>query len=236
MYEHSCGSCERKGRHRAVALLGALSFKSFATAALLGLSGCLAVENIDTQTAAQTASASADRSIVYGRLKWVENGQEPDLEGDDMFGQRVQRVVPRLKRAEDNTTVTVELDNAGHFVWSLQEGTYIIDKMQLSIPGYGSGFFVPKVAFTVPENGKSYYIGTLRADAMVDANFWGTDGAARFSIEDEMRSENAYVRRKLGNSFATGQKSLMVQNEKLPDSFDTTEEFKVLMLILGAPW
>lgn len=200
------------------------------------LSACLAVENIETPAEAKAASSSADRSIVYGRVKWVENGKETGLDHKDMFGQRVQRVVPRLKRAEDNSTVTVELDNAGHFVWSLQKGTYIIDKLQVNIPGYGSGFFVPKVAFAVPDNGKSYYIGTLRTDAVVDADFWGTDGAARFSIEDSQSSEDAYVRRKLGGSFRADQKSLMVQNENLPDSFDTTAEFNMIMLILGAPW
>ena len=200
------------------------------------LSGCLAVENIETPAEVVAASSSADSSIVYGRVKWVENGNEIGLEHKDMFGQRLQRVVPRLKRAEDNSTVTVELDNAGHFVWSLQKGTYIIDKLQVNIPGYGSGYFVPKVAFKVPDNGKSYYIGTLRADAVVDADFWGTDGVAKFSIEDSKRSEDAYAQRKLGNNFSAAQKSLMVQNENLPDSFDTTTEFNIIMTILGAPW
>ena len=208
----------------------------FAASLMIFLSGCSTVQNIETAAEAQAAAGSADRSIVYGRVRWIENGQEPNLESENFLGERIQRVTPRLKRAEDNSTVIVELDNAGHFVWSLQAGTYIIDMLSVTVPGYEAGFFVPKVAFQVPENGSSYYIGTLRADAVVDADFWGTDGSAKFSVVDEMRSENAYARKKLGSSFSTGRKSLMVQNDKLPESFDTTEEFRIITLILSAPW
>lgn len=198
-----------------------------------GLSGCTEVQSIETTEELQNAAMSDETSIVFGRVKWIENGEELDLKGSNFFGKPV---VPRLRRVEDNSIVTVELDNAGHFAWSLSKGTYIIDKIQRSSPKFGSAFLIPKVAFRVPENGRNYYIGTLQANAVAESSFWGVEGNAKFSIADEMRSEYAYLRQKLGSSVSDIQRSLMVQDENLPDTFDTTAEFSILTAILGAPW
>ncbi len=73
------------------------------------LSGCESTSNIADQGAWQKAQASVDASIVFGRIIWIENGEEKH-NGSSVFEWSI---APRLLRLDDRTTINGEFDSDG---------------------------------------------------------------------------------------------------------------------------
>ena len=106
---------------------------------LLFLAACsTTVGNIDD--AAEWAKAAAtttttertDRSIVFGRARWIENGEEKEI-GNNYFKMGLR---PDLVRMEGKQRIQASVDKGGHFVWSLEPGTYLMhhdDRLPKSI-------------------------------------------------------------------------------------------------------
>ncbi len=121
------------------------------------------------------------------------------------------------------------------FRWPLKKGIYLIDRINIRDPWSGNYFIVPKVAFAVPANGKAYYVGTLRANAASERTLIGSlSGKAHFSVENRIEEEKAYIQSKFNASPGQIDQSLMVFDEKLPQSIDNTQEYNDAMRILNA--
>ena len=117
---------------------------------------------------------------------------------------------PRLRRLGDGAVMNTEIDPGGHFVWSLPAGAYRIDRINYRDPWSGNYFVSPGVTFRAPENGRTYYVGTLRVEARTERGFLGTmGGAARFTVENRLAEEQAYLRGKLGTDIASVETALM---------------------------
>lgn len=194
------------------------------------LAGCETIETAETAEALSSAQQNSNQSIAFGRLRWIENGAERQID-QSMFGWSI---APRLKRLEDRKIMNAQIDAGGHFIWSLPPGTYMIDRINYRDPMTGNYFLAPKFAFKVPATGRSYYAGTMRVDAVSSRDFLGTlDADVRYSVEDNLSQETAYLRRKLGSNLGTVEKSLMVHDARLPQSIDTTSEAQIALTILG---
>ena len=193
--------------------------------------GCAApVQNIKENGGWEQALASGNSSVVFGRIKWIEDGSEKKS-GKGLLDFWIS---PTLLRIEDRSETHAELDEDGTFVWALEPGTYVINRINYRDTWSGNYFMVPKVAFRVPEKGRVYYVGTLRADFSSERDLiGGLSGRVRVTIEDHGRRDRAAILQHPGiaNDF---EKSLMVQDERLPRTIDTTEEFNVAVKVLNA--
>lgn len=197
---------------------------------IAALAGCETVETAETAGELATVQQRADRSIVGGRFRWIENGEERQID-QSMFGWSIS---PRIKRLEDQQIMNAEIDAGGHFLWSLPSGTYMVDRINYRDPMTGNYFVAPKFAFKVPANGNNYYVGTMRIDSDTSRDFLGTlDGTVRYSVEDSYGQELAYVRSKLGTDLGKVEKSLMIHDPRLPASIDTTAEAQIALTLLG---
>lgn len=201
-----------------------------AATAGIALSGCETADHIDTTAEMATATTSSDTSIVFGRVRWIENGQERQMD-QSMMGWSIQ---PRLRRLEDGTMIHGKVDPGGRFRWSLPPGTYVMDRINYRDPMTGQYFIVPQVGFSVPRGGAIFYAGTLRAQADVERGFFGVDGATQFSVQDEFSAELHAFKAEVGSIPGTVEESLMVQDDTLPVSLDSTAESQLALTILGA--
>ncbi len=197
--------------------------------ALLATGGCETAGNIDSAEEYVQSRSAGDDTLVFGRLRWIENGSERTVQ-NDIFGWSVS---PRLKRLEDRRVFNTEIDAGGAFLWDLAPGTYIIDRINYRDPMTGNYLLVPKVAFVVPRTESAVYVGTLRADVVTSRDLLGVSGAARFSVENRLDADRRHAEAQIGAGLSPTMQSLMVQDDRLPDSIDTTPEFNMAVTLLG---
>ncbi len=125
------------------------------------------------------------------------------------------------------------MDEEGRFIWQLETGTYVINRIDYRDPWSGNYFFVPKVGFRVDKSEAAYYIGTLRADFAIERDLiGGVSGVARFEVVDEFVDTADSHSEEFGSLEVS--KSLMVRDERLPTTIDTTPEFNLAIQILNA--
>lgn len=71
-----------------------------------------------------SAKASSDKSIVFGRARWMENSQKRQM-SQSLMGWHIE---PRRERLEDGTRIHGKVDLGGRLRWRLPTGKYIIDR------------------------------------------------------------------------------------------------------------
>jgi hypothetical protein len=187
-------------------------------------------ENVTMQADWHQSLSGTGKSIVTGRIEWIENGEHK--KNEEMFGG-FRLITPHLLRLEDKARIIVELDENGRFVWQLSPGTYVINRINYRDSWSGNYFFVPKTAFKIDQPGLAYYVGTLHAEFSKERDLiGGVSGVVRFEIRDEY--QKAEIHHKTGFKSIEVRKALMVRNETLPSTIDTTEEFNLSIQILNA--
>jgi hypothetical protein len=197
----------------------------------LVLSGCASTaENIKQTGEWEKAKRQADSSLVVGRIQWIENGEEKAI-GSGMFSFSVR---PGLLRLEDRSRHFGEVDEGGWFAWSLQPGTYVMHRINYRDPWSGNYFFVPKVAFRIPEAGKIYYVGTLRADFKSKRDLiGGLSGMASIKVLNELDEFPASTLQSMGAERGQLEMALMVHEGRLPATIDTTPEYQLTIQLLN---
>ena len=199
---------------------------------LLSSTACVtSTPNLKGQTSPTAALASSDKSIVFGRIQWLEHGKEKEI-GKGLFAFSV---TPHLLRLEDKAKLKSDVDAHGEFVWTLTPGIYVVSKIAYRDPWSGNYFMVPQVAFRVPEKGKVYYIGTLKVDFASERDLiGGLSGQVSVQILDDAAKSYDTAAEDLRIRPALIEKSLMVHASGLPKTIDTTEEFNLTAHILNA--
>jgi len=199
---------------------------------LLVLTACsTTTDNIDDATEWAQATERTDRSIVFGRIRWIENGEEKEI-GDSYFKMGLR---PDLIRMEDKQRIQASVDNGGHFVWSLEPGTYLMHRIVYWDTWSGSTVIVPKVAFSVPKAGQIYYLGTLRSDFTKKRDLiGGVGGSLQFSVQSERYEEEARLRKECGLETRAVTSNLMRHDERLPTSVETSSAFLAATRVITA--
>ena len=196
----------------------------------LALIGCATTAK-NIKTAEKLSEVEMESSIIYGQIKWLEHGEEKKI-GKKFMGMSV---TPHLIKIEDKTRIIGEVSDGGQFVWSLKPGKYFIYKMHYRDSWSGNYFVIPKVAFDVPKNGNSYYIGTLKCEFEPKRDFLGTvSGGVVFSILDEDDIYFSNFQEKFSIMPKEIEKSLMIHDSRLPQAIETTKEFNLAVSIINA--
>ena len=173
--------------------------------------------------------AGTNTSMVVGRIEWLEKGVPKNNES----GLLAFSIAPQLLRLEDRKRIAGELQASGEFVWQLQPGTYVINRINYRDPWSGNYFFVPRVAFRIENPGTAYYVGTLRVDFSPERDLiGGMSGTAFFTIEDDYAVAEAKSLADFRSR--TVEKHLMIRDERLPTTIDTTAEFNLAIQIINA--
>ena len=203
---------------------------------VLLLAGAMAACASSTQNIKERAdwmpgARSEDSSLVFGRVQWLENGEEKKI-GKGVFDFSLK---PGLLRLEDKSRTFCELGENGEFIWELKPGTYVVYRLNYWDTWSGNYYIVPKVAFHVSGKGKSIYIGTLKGDFAPKRDLiGGLSGKVKVTILDHSDMSYPAIAKLLSISPNKIEKSLMVHDEKIPRTIDTTAEFNLAISILNA--
>ncbi len=193
------------------------------------LAGCFSTA--ENMLDAGASSGAAGESLVYGRVPWIQGGKETSFEG----GMLSPQLNPHLLRMSDRSRIVGDVDSKGYFLWSLEPGVYVVNKIRYRDPWSGEYFVVPKMAFRLPEAGRTFYVGTLRAEFAGKRDILGgLGGQVRFSVVDEMAAASVALQARSGEDAKGGVRALMVHEEALPGTIDTTAEFNAAMAVLNA--
>jgi outer membrane lipoprotein-sorting protein len=186
--------------------------------------------SIKESSTGKQAVLSDNQAIVFGKFKWSVRGDELEI-GRGPFDFYFY---PSLLRMEDRTETNAEVDGNGNFVWALEPGVYVINKITYRDPWTGNYFMAPQVAFQIPDKGKVYYIGTLKIDFESKRDFLkGLSGKVTVTIEDQGIEAYTIATETLDMLPENIEKSLMVREKELPKTIDTTEDFNTAISILS---
>jgi len=196
------------------------------------LSSCVSTaKNISNDEALAKKTIESNQSLVFGNILWIENGQQKTI-GTSIFGFYIK---PSLLRLEDKARILCDVGENGDFVWALEPGTYVINKMEYRDTWSGNYFFVPKVAFRVAETGATIYIGQLEVNFETKRDLiGGLSGQAKFSINDHSPQVYEKFSKENGLPKKSIEKALMVHDTRLPSTFDTTAEFNIGLQLINA--
>lgn len=196
----------------------------------IALVGCgTPTKNIESRS--ELEQLKGNQSIVFGRIQWLENGEEKKI-GKGLMDMKL---VPHFVRMEDNSRIIGDVNEKGYFTWSLSSGKYYIHKMLYRDPWTGNYFVVPKVVFNIPDDGKNYYLGTLKCEYSPKRDFLGgLSGEVLFTIHDESDQAYSDAHSKFGITSEEIENSFMVHNLRLPRSIETTDEYNLAVSIINA--
>lgn len=211
--------------------------KRFSTSILvlfvLFFNGCVPTTEPNIKSESELSKIEEkDSSIVFGKIEWMENGEKKEFKEEGLMGTWIK---PNLMNMEDESKIECDISEGGEFVWSLPPGKYLMHKIHYRDSWSGSYFIVPKVAFTIPKKGKIYYIGTLKGESQTKRDLiGGLSGTTEFTVEDNYQQDTRNFKKKFRTSSKNIKKSLMIHDERLPKTPETTAEYNVAMRLFNA--
>ncbi len=199
---------------------------------VLFLSGCVPTAEPNIKSASELSKiAEKDSSIVFGKIEWIENGEKKIFKEDGLMGTWIK---PNLMNMGDETKIQCDIGEKGEFVWSLPPGKYLMHKIHYRDSWSGSYFIVPKVAFIVPKKGQVYYLGTLKSESQTKRDLiGGLSGRTKFTIQDNYNQDVRSFKKKFGTSSKKIKKSLMIHDQRLPLTPETTAGYNTAMNLLN---
>jgi len=200
---------------------------------VLLMNGCVPTAEPNIKSSSELSKiAEKDSSIVFGKIEWMENGKEKEFKEEGLMGTWIK---PNLMNMEDKSKIQCDISEGGEFVWSLPPGKYLMHKIHYRDSWSGSYFIVPKVVFHVPKKGQVYYIGTLKGESQTKRDLiGGLSGRTKFTVQDNYNQDVRNFKKKFGTSSKTIKKSIMIHDERLPQTPETTAEYNVAMSLLNA--
>ncbi len=199
---------------------------------VLFLSGCVPTAEPNIKSASELSKiAEKDSLIVFGKIEWIENGEKKIFKEDGLMGTWIK---PNLMNMEDETKIQCDIGEKGEFVWSLPPGKYLMHKIHYRDSWSGSYFIVPKVAFNVPKKGQVYYLGTLKSESQTKRDLiGGLSGRTKFTVQDNYNQDVRSFKKKFGTSSKKIKKSLMIHDQRLPLTPETTAGYNTAMNLLN---
>lgn len=200
---------------------------------VLLLNGCVPTSEPNIKSDSELSKIEEkESSIVFGKIEWMENGEKKEFKEDGLMGTWIK---PNLMNMVDESKIECDISEGGEFVWSLPPGKYLMHKIHYRDSWSGSYFIVPKIAFTIPEKGKIYYIGTLKGDSQTKRDLiGGLSGTTEFTVQDNYSQDVRSFKKKFRTSSKKIKKSLMIHDKRLPQTPETTAEYNIAMSLLNA--
>ena len=193
------------------------------------LTGCaIGLEKTaDPDTAAESLGNNV---LVFGRLRWIENGALRDVYKKGGLGWNIYPMILNMSSMEKRT-LPVEPD--GRFYWILPKGTYMLYRLSWFDPIDGQHRLESKIAFQAVGENQGYYLGVLEIKIEGKRDFlgglWIKSVAAQ--IRDEAEQDVLAFRERHSDTNLTLAKSLMVIDDRLPKDPKLEQKAKLAELL-----
>lgn len=213
---------------------------------LLALGGCAqAPPAAPTPTPPGVVDANA--SMVFGRIRLIENDQETTWGGHfdrptpELYHVEADRFVNRISLAGGLFKEAFEQD--GSFCWTLPPGTYLISRI---VPWQGNVTkaddtrknIFPGIAFKVPEGSEAVYLGTLKISISARKDFMGNKwmtGRPSIQVLDEFERDQGIPRERYAGFSGRVGKQLMLWNRDL-EMVHLYPTSRFLPILNSLPW
>lgn len=183
---------------------------------LLMLSGC-AFFNI--RKAGEDARVAGDEAVIFGKIIISEDGRALAPYG---FFKRPSPTIFHAESGRYSWTITAK---DGSFSWVVPAGSYIVPEVQ-----FGGAFIHPSMAFSAPEPGGAYYLGTMRIDIERMGFFTEEPLVNRVEITDELDEGEWPMAERFRSKTS---KSLAVHDPALPADLTDRESLTHFLVIFG---
>jgi hypothetical protein len=169
-----------------------------------------------------SATALSERVIAFGRIRWVQNGEQRT----DYRSALGWNILPEFLRLEDDELGTLGVEENGSFAWLLPRGTYLLHQLRWFDSWDGWHRLEPKVAFQLIEGAHAYCLGTLVVELQGKRDLIGGlwIKSVRISVEDNCGAlTDDFIARYADKTF-TIHRSLMIHSLEIPDRPEQLEE------------
>ena len=193
-----------------------ISFISMACAvAFAGLTGCSSTgATIDSSDKLAKISAAPDESVVFGKFRLIQNGEETPLGNGFLTSSATLRLVDHA----GDRVITGRVGRDGEFAWVLPAGDYNLSSVSFS--KRGERIETPtNFSFTVSSAYDAVYIGTVSLEATLDSGYYGMNGTIdRLNIIDECKKDCSARLSRLGLDSQAPAIALLRQEGQLASS------------------
>ena len=190
------------------------------------LVGCTSIMESDRQVKTApvdtTVSSLENEVLVYGRIRWIQNGEER-MVYKSSFGWNIW---PKYLRMDDMKDGSLSIEADGTFTWKLARGTYLFHQIHWFDSWDGPHRFTPKVAFKIPDGANAWCIGTLVIDLKGKRDFIGGlwVKGIKIKIDDECDELANKFREHYSDPDLHHAKSLMIFDPHMADRPKELEE------------
>jgi hypothetical protein len=189
----------------------------------VGCEGVFApVRRIETAPLDTTATSLGDSALVYGRIRWIENGEERKNYRNS-YGWNIW---PQFLRIDDMESGALSVEADGSFAWEIQPGAYLFHQIYWFDSWDGQHRLTPKVAFQIPDDANAYCLGTLvisiQGKRDIIGGFWLK--GVKIKIEDDCAHMDSQFRTRYRDQDLKLAKSLMIFDPNMPKRPERLEE------------
>jgi hypothetical protein len=188
------------------------------TTILVGCQSTSLVDPIGTITTAPPGITATDLNrevIVFGRIRWIQNG----VERTDYKNAYGWNIWPQYFHIEDEANGTLGVDENGYFTWRLPKGTYIAYHLKWFDSWDGWHRLPLRLAFQVPEPQKAYCIGAIIVKLEAKRDLIGGLWIKHWAIEldDTCEDDLQWFQERYANLNIPIEKSLLIYDPSIPD-------------------
>ena len=115
---------------------------------------------VDKAPESLTADTLGSDVLVYGRLRWIDNGEERT----DYRSGWGWNVWLRYFRDYPERSGLFVVEKDGQFTWRIPRGTYTVYQLEWREVSDGMHYLVPKLRFEPPASANAVCLGTLLID------------------------------------------------------------------------
>ena len=178
-------------------------------------------ENIDAPIQLSQALADGERSVVIGRIRWIENGKVQKL-GTGLF---TNMVTLHIYREGSDHRIRAAHAEDGTFAWAMPSGVYRIPIIAFLTSNGNSvmapGFF----RFDVLEGNEVTYVGTLEINTTRKSGFTGWKYKIKdLAIRNECATDCAPLLSRVGIPDALLHESLMEPDAALLERWSASQK------------
>ena len=153
------------------------------------LSSCASVEtNIESSEQLSQAAESADGTLVFGKVRWIYNGEELDVG----VGLSSNVVELQMYPMGSDKRIIGRIGEGGRFAWTMSPGHYHVPAANFVSPMFSSrGNFVgyTYLEFDVPDVDDPVYLGTLMLETEYTRHLFTWDATLKASIVDDCEAD-----------------------------------------------
>ena len=133
---------------------------------------------------ASTTSLNSDGHVAFGKFNLISNGHAVDL-GHTVFDRHAY---VQVRNANNRKLYSGKVGQGGQFAMQLPAGDYLLEKIVFEHHNEKIESDT-SFRFTIPEQYRSVYLGTVTLEASLETGIYGVVGTAdRYTITDDCSS------------------------------------------------